>query len=298
MAKRYQINQYPKYKEKDHSELSSEQLKLRVKSKKKVPKKSKRCNSCGLEQSIDEFYFRDKKKGTRKNKCRDCQIRDAGVVEVGKRRFSLALGDKGFRKCFNCKDIKPLSEFPKSKKLHLGHSYTCKGCSYIFHHEYVIKQRSEIGDHYVKQYALRTYNKKIDDSEISKYREEIIQKRQPKHFCDGLQFYSKNDFALHIESNYGHPITQTLKRLDKGYSEEDCKISESEIRSRAYTKGAILVTNTVTGKMWTFKNTKDPQLLKMFSVSAIVKGIKSGEKTRVTSLSKYKYPCLIRRIED
>ena len=113
---------------------------------------------------------------------------------------------------------------------------------------------------------------------------------------DGLGFVTVADFARYMEEKYGLPITMTEKRISQGKTEEQCKLSESEMRSIAYTQGKVKVTDTVTGEMIEFNNTADEKLNKMFSKSAITKGIKTGKKTRVTALSKYKNPCIIARI--
>lgn len=87
----------------------------------------------------------------------------------------------------------------------------------------------------------------------------------------------------------------TEKRIMEGKTTEECRLTESKMRSIAYTQGKVKVTDTVTGQTLEFNNTADEKLNKMFSKSAITKGIKTGEKTRVTALSKYKNPCIIAR---
>lgn len=95
---------------------------------------------------------------------------------------------------------------------------------------------------------------------------------------------------------YNIPITTTESRIREGWNEIDCLLSEHDARSRAYTKGKIKVIDTITKKVMYFTNTRDPSLRKMFSDSAITKGTQTGEPTRITSLSKYKNPCIIKRI--
>ena len=88
----------------------------------------------------------------------------------------------------------------------------------------------------------------------------------------------------------------TEKRISEGKTEDQCKLTESEMRSLAYTKGKVKVTDSITGEVFEFNNTSDPNLRKMFSTSAITRCILTGELTKVTSLSKYKNPCSISRI--
>jgi hypothetical protein len=59
----------------------------------------------------------------------------------------------------------------------------------------------------------------------------------------------------------------------------------------------IRVTDTVTGKVFEFKNSADKELRQMFSTSTIDNAIKTGKKTKITALSKYKNPCIITRID-
>ena len=62
--------------------------------------------------------------------------------------------------------------------------------------------------------------------------------------------------AKYIENKYGIPITTTEKRIYDGKTEEDCKISKYECRSKwsGTFKGAIKVTDTVTGEVFIFNN--------------------------------------------
>lgn len=36
---------------------------------------TKICKSCGISKSVDEFYVKDKFRGTRKERCKDCLLR-------------------------------------------------------------------------------------------------------------------------------------------------------------------------------------------------------------------------------
>ena len=85
-------------------------------------------------------------------------MKSMGVVEIGKLRFADKIEDKGFRRCSYCKTIKPLTEFRKNKGQKNGISNNCYECTHELHHQFIMKQKEEIGDHYVKQYCLRNYN--------------------------------------------------------------------------------------------------------------------------------------------
>jgi hypothetical protein len=295
---KYSINQYPKNKPIDYSKLNEYQIIIRNNQKKYVYGQEKTCNTCFVTQSIDEFYVKDKETGRRANKCRDCRLKEEGVVEIGKLRFSEKLLNKGFRRCSVCKEIKPLNKFTKLKNHYGGHSNNCYECQKKLTHEFVKNQRENIGDFYVRQYGLKKGITVFDEATMNLLREEIIESRKPIFFIDNKEFVTKIDFAKYIREVYGVPVTATLMRIYKGYSEENCKLSGSEARSLAYTKGAIQVTDTITKNVFHFKNTRDEKLRLMFSDSAITRAIKTKEKTRVTSISKYKNPCLIERITN
>lgn len=294
--KKYKLNQFPKNKTIDVTKLNEYQIVIRNNQRKYIYGKTKTCNTCFEKQSIKEFYIRCKDSGRRNNKCRDCQMKQAGVVEIGKQRFADEILKKGFRRCSVCKDIKPLNMFSRYKDNYGGYSNNCYECSNRLHNDYVKKQRDSIGDFYVRQYVLSNYGFEPLKKDYDKYRDEIKNSREPKYFIDGKRFFTLISFAEYIKDVYGNPITTTQRRLYDGKTCEDCKLPESEIRSIAQTKGKIKVTDIVTGEVFWFKNSNDENLKKMFSRKTITQKINSSNPTRITKLSKYKNPCIIERI--
>lgn len=295
----FNLEQFPKNKIIPISLLSKDQIKIRNNSIDYFLNKStKVCNKCGKRQAIDEFYVKNRgKHDERPDKtCRDCRLRAMNVIEIGKFRFAKKILQKGFRRCSVCKEIKPLSEFKKSKGRYHGYSNNCYECSNKLHSEYIIKQRKEIGDYYVKQYGIKRGVKEFNDCIMLELRNEIINIRN-RFTVDGKNFESNIEFAEYMLKVYRIPITSTLSRLQHGKTEEECKIKEYEIRSIAHTKGKVKVIDTKTGNVFWFKNTRDKELLKMFSTSTIARCIKTGEETRITSLSKYKNKCRIERLK-
>lgn len=296
---KYDLIQFPKNKVIDKKKLNDYQIIIRDNKRFYKYSKTKRCNNCAFELPIKEFYIKDKKTGRRNNTCRDCQMKRAGVIEIGRQRFADKIEDKGFRRCSVCKDIKPLTQFTKSRSAKNGISNNCYDCSKTLQKKYVSKQREEIGDFYVRQYCLRQHGiENPTNDEIIKYRHEIEAKRQPKYFIDGKEFLTVAEFARYILLKYKLPITMTEKRIYEGKTEEECKLTEAEMRvlMSGTCKGKIKVTDCITKKVFIFKNTQDKELLKMFSGTTIIKSIKRGTQTRVTSISRYKNPCLIERL--
>lgn len=292
--KQYIIEQYPKNK--DIENLSDEQKYLRANQKIFIYQDRKVCNKCNKEMPINEFYIVDKKTQRRKNGCRDCQIKQSGVLEVGKLRYSKKIFNKGFRRCSVCKKTKPLDKYSKCISSFGGYSNNCYQCQNELCKDYLVNQRGKIGLFYIKQYGLRKGISEFSDEIINELREEIENKRKSKYFIDGLEFSKLSDFALYIKEKYGFPITMTEKRISIGKTEEECKLTENEMRSKAYTKGSIKVLDTITGKEFEFVNSKDSELKKMFSVSAIHRCLNTGKPTKITKLSKYKNPCIIFRV--
>lgn len=290
----YSLEQFPKNK--DIVNLSDEQKTVRANAKKCVYGKTHKCRSCCKELKIKEFYIKDKHTGRRSTQCRDCQLKARGIVEVGRVRYAKKIFKKGFRRCSVCKNTKPLTEFSKHKTQYGGYSNNCVECNNNAVSELQKNGKKNITDWYVREYGKRIGISKFDKQTIINLRNEILDKRKPKYFVDEKEFVTITDFAKYINEKYGLPITMTEKRISEGKTEEQCKLTENEARSIAYTKGKIKVTDTVTGEVFEFKNTKDEGLLKMFSSGAITKGIKTEEKTTVTNLSKYKNACTIIRI--
>lgn len=289
----YYIEQFPKNKNDSDRTLSDEQKYIRINTKRYYYGKEITCNKCLKIQPIQEFYITNKNTGRRKKSCRDCQMKEANVIEIGKSRFSKKILDKGFRRCSVCKEIQPLTEYAYDKTKFGGHTSNCKKCNASAVSKLQIKGREEITDWYVREYGKRNYNlTTFDESIIKKLREEIIEKRKPKYFIDDKEFLTIAEFARYIEGRYGLPFTTTKKRISEGKTLEQCKLSESQMRSIAYTKGKIKVTDTVTNEVFEFENTRDKKLLEMFPSCAISKGIKTG----IISSRKYKNPCNIIRI--
>ena len=91
----------------------------------------------------------------------------------------------------------------------------------------------------------------------------------------------------------------TEKRISEGKTEEECKLTENEMRvlKSGTNKGKIKVTDCKTGQVFVFKNTKDKGLLKMFSGDTITKYIKTGEivirkREQKKGKSKYRIYCI------
>lgn len=304
---KYVIEQYPKNKDFDFSKMSIDQKALRLNAVKKTYKYGKeiKCKYCGKKHATEEYYIKDKETGRRATRCRDCQMKQAGVIEIGKLRFAVKIADKGFRRCCVCKEIKPLTEYKKNKGQYLGISNNCYYCANKLHSEFVKKQQQTIGTSYIKEFGklkgITEFNEDILNDLKNEILENKAERERLKYFLDGKSFTTLDAFALYVEQKYGVNPSTVIYRINAGYKEKDCIISENEARSKAYTKGQIKVTDCKTGEMFIFKNTRDKNLLKMFSSTTITEYLKTGEtvirkREQKKGQSKYRIDCKIERI--
>lgn len=301
--KKYKIKQYPQNKDIPLDSLSIEQIWIRdsQNSIHTVPEDTtgkRKCKCCGKELPESEFYFKDRERKRLDTTCKDCRLKNAGILTVGKVRFSKALLKKNFRRCSICKQILPLSEFNPSSKSYGGYVNTCKECNITLTKHYRQKQQLNPGRFYLRQYGLRKGIRDFTDEVYDKLQQEVANKRTERYFIDGKGFVTVSDFADYMHSTYGIPVTTTKKRIAEGYTTEQCRLSQKEARSRVHTKGSIVVSDILTGKIFHFRNTRDEGLRKMFSTSAINRCIRTGEPTKITRLSKYPNPCTIQRITE
>jgi len=306
---KYSIDQYPKNKDFDQNKLSDDQKELRLNVKVYKYGKRTKCKCCEKKLATSEFYIKDRATGRRSTKCRDCVMKSRGVIEVGKQRFAFKIADKGFRRCSVCKKIKPLSEYPKCKRQYLGISNNCKNCGYELHNKFVKHQQDTIGLSYIKEYGrtkgIFTFTKEINET----LRQEIIKNREErdrvKYTLDGKKFKTLESFAQYVSFKYNINSYTVIFRINKGYSEKECTIPETEFRSlnSGTNKGQIKVTDCKTNEVFIFRSTKDKELLKMFSGTTITKYLKSGEivsrkREQKKGQSKYRIDCKIERIKS
>lgn len=297
----YKIEHFPKYKDFDKSNMSVDQNNIREKSVVKTYKYMEylTCRSCNKDHPIKEYYVKDKHTGRRSTKCRDCTMKHSGVIEIGKQRFSLKIADKGFRRCSVCKTIKPFSEYKKNKAQYLGISNNCYDCSKELLGDFQRLQRESLSDFYVKQYAKTKGVVELNDLAMAELRNEIIENRKErirdKYFIDNICFKTIESFSDYVSKKYNINKSTVIYRISSGYTELECLIPEFDIRSASNSKGKIKVVDCVNGAEFIFRNTRDPELKKMFSQKTIQDGIKSKNPVG-GKRSKYKNPCLIERI--
>lgn len=252
----------------------------------------------------EPIFFID---GNRYN-CKPCNfiiVTEENVIKlynnkniVPPNEVSEMLHEMGYKKCFCCKEIMKIKKFNKSYR-NRGVNNGCIKCSKKIHQDYFEKNKEGLTDWYVREYGKLNYGyKSFTDKIIKKLRNEIIKRDEPKYFLDDLGFVTVAEFARYVKKKYGLPTTTTQKRISKGKPEKDCVLSDHDYRSKysGTDKGQIKITDTVTNKVYLFKNTTDKLLKEMFSLYTIKNNIDTGKPTRITKASKYINPCIIERV--
>lgn len=109
---------------------------------------------------------------------------------------------------------------------------------------------------------------------------------------------TKNSFAGYFTNCKPCDKEYYIKKhcAEQGINRNDYKEIKFSNRSKVHTKGQIRVTDLKTSEVFLFKNTKEKELLKMFSERTIWVAIKNGGLTKTSHNSKYKNPCKIERL--
>jgi hypothetical protein len=169
----------------------------------------KECSKCGKIDIVENFP-------NEVSKCQEC-INNYVVVRRKNYKYK-----KETKECNRCGIEKKDIEFHKLDN-------TCKKCRYDIHKNYQIKQRENLGDWYVKEYGKYTYDiKEFTQKIIDELRQELKEKRKPKHVYDNNNFRTTRDFAKYVLSKYKVPITTVEKRISEGRSEYECTLNRKE----------------------------------------------------------------------
>lgn len=166
----------------------------------------KECSKCGKIDILINFYHN-------KSICNNCI--NSYVV---KRRKDYKY--KAVKKsCNQCGKYKKDIHFPKLNN-------TCKKCKAENMKNYMDEQRKNLTDVYIKIYGKTRYGLKVfNDEIIEKLRNEILEKRKPKHFFDNKEFYTTRDFAKYIYIKYKVPVTTVEDRINNGRTEYECTLN-------------------------------------------------------------------------
>jgi hypothetical protein len=294
---KYDVKQFPEFKDGRLGGLSNEQKLVRGNRKHRdFYATDKPCKTCCKTLPISEYWFKDKKSGRRSSVCKDCMLKDQGVVEIGKIRFGRKIKSKGFKRCTGCKDILPFSEYHPSTASHDGFAYVCKVCSVKYTKDYIHRQREELSDYYVTQRFKEKHGRNPEHSkEIDEWRKVLTKRRAVKYTIDGKDFNTKQGLANYLLTEYGQKVDQTISRISAGCEIERLKTPSSEYRSEGASKGKVTMTDTVTGFVTIFKSVKEVERKGFFCAAAVMNSIKTGKPTRITKRSNYPNPVIFKR---
>lgn len=123
----------------------------------------KKCSRCGIEKSLSKFYNQLNKKSGKESRCIECKKITKETHEQNnlKKIIEQNLVE---RDCRICKEIKPLSEFHKSKAGIGGRVAICKPCLKPLSRLKTIKRKAIIRNQELKKaYGITTedYNKML-----------------------------------------------------------------------------------------------------------------------------------------
>ena len=99
---------------------------------------TKRCPRCGEEKSITEYYQYKSPKNYQKvdSYCKQCRMKQSAEARLRKRakrrserEAAKALIPEGYKQCYTCKQVLPLSSFSLSKNNNDGHRGSCRDCT-------------------------------------------------------------------------------------------------------------------------------------------------------------------------
>lgn len=84
------------------------------------------CPKCKALKPADEFYKNTGRPDGLSSYCKPCQIGDASSRYTKHPRWK---APDGMKKCYRCKEIKPLDDFGANRSTHDGYQGYCKGCA-------------------------------------------------------------------------------------------------------------------------------------------------------------------------
>jgi uncharacterized protein (DUF983 family) len=170
----------------------------------------KQCSECGKIDLVENFH-----KGV--SRCQKC-INDYYI----EKRKNYKYGD-GIKECTRCEKEKKDDEFPKYDSI-------CKKCRYELHRDYQIEQKENLGDFYVKEYGKRNYGiRNFTKNVMDRLREELKEKRKPRHIYDGKSFRTTNEFAEYVFSKYKISVAAVKRRISQGMTEYECTLSRKQL---------------------------------------------------------------------
>ncbi len=112
---------------------------------------TKTCSKCGELKPLDQFRNRRSSKDGKHAQCKKCmslankawKLKDDPQQRLAKKEDDLRLSLEGQKKCSQCHEIKPLSEFTSRKEAKDGKRKECKGCKTAYNAKWFTENREK-----------------------------------------------------------------------------------------------------------------------------------------------------------
>lgn len=227
------------------------------------------CRNCKEYKTIDSYWnhIHTKANGDKvKYKCWlciDCYNKTKGTKNPGIHKVSADLLIQGKIRCATCKETKTVDQYCKNKSRKCGYNASCKKCMSVEHDKFYKREKNNLSDKYLNIYLINKYGlpSRLATQELRDVaKAEILAIRESKTMLkfEGKTFSSVRGLANYIQNKYGIDSGRTEGRLQKSAATpEQCLISESEWRSKAYTKGEIESTCQQTGEVRLHKTLRE-----------------------------------------
>lgn len=117
----------------------------------------RRCRDCGEWKPLDEFHISSGRPSGRGSYCKPCfnkrsnasyERRDSTAGRTVRPREELP---EGTRRCPDCRALKPLAEFPKSRSGRGGHGRYCKPCHNVRGRESRIRNHGSTREYHLRR---------------------------------------------------------------------------------------------------------------------------------------------------
>lgn len=269
----------------------------------------KKCTICGEDKQINEFNFREKKKGIYRSDCKECENkrkskskiyfdseRDLEVREVCGGITYWKNGVMVGRKCSTCGMDKPIVEFGFKNKEKGVYQTKCKKCVSEYdkqYHKQHYEENKEKRKEYHKRYRKDNEEKiKERGKRYYKNNKEKISLKSKQHYRDnkekkreyGVQYYKNNiEKIKRRHKEYYEENKEKKREYHKQYSEINKNNNISEITNMLHQLNPILkelnikaygniykITNIKTGHIYIGQTTTS--LKRRYGSSDIIEG--------------------------
>jgi hypothetical protein len=154
----------------------------------------KNCSSCNTIKSVEEFSFRDKKRGILLSHCKSCRAEHHKKYLKNKPPSNIEL-----KVCYLCNLEKSIKDFDKNKNC-------CKVCRKLYDQEYFAKNKGKINEKNKKKRSSDPILK-LRQNISSTINKMLNSKGETKRGASMTQYlnWTIKDLLSHLESLFSHP---------------------------------------------------------------------------------------------